>query len=91
MVIPKNIFVRVGTNGAKSKYLDHLTGAMYDLVSSVKMSYPSSDVIIRDELRRKDISWCRIGKINELFEWVAQTLGTHLIDDNAWLRERDWT
>jgi len=36
-------------------------------------------------LRKEDVSWRRIGAVNNRLEWVAKTLGVTFIDRNSWV------
>jgi len=45
-------------------------------------------VISSGVLRRKDISWRRIGAANYRLRWVANTLGVTFVDPNSWVD--DW-
>jgi hypothetical protein len=41
-------------------------------------------------LRREDVSWRRIGAVNDRLEWVAKTLGVTFVDPNSWVDDWDF-
>jgi hypothetical protein len=56
-------------------------GDAYDLVNTTKTKFSASRVVLSGVLRRKDVSWRRIGAVNDRLEWVANTLGVTFRDD----------
>ena len=60
-------------------------GDMYDLINTAKSRFSSSKVILSGVLRR-DVSWRRIGAVNDRLGWVANTLGGRL-----WIPIAEWT
>jgi len=71
---PDAVVIHVGTNDIKrTKNLDHVMGDMYDLINTAKSKF-SSKVILSGVLRR-DVSWRRIGAVNDRLGWVENTLG----------------
>jgi hypothetical protein len=51
----------------------------------VKTKFPKSKIILSGVLNRRDVSWRRIGALNDKFDWVAKTLGATFIDPNNWI------
>ena len=41
-------------------------------------------------LRRRDVSWRRIGALNDRFDWVANALGLAFLDPNSWIEDGDF-
>jgi hypothetical protein len=50
-----------------------------------KSNFSSPKVILSGILRRKDVSWRRIGEAIDRLEWVANTLGVAFLDHNSWV------
>jgi hypothetical protein len=40
-------------------------------------------------LRRRDVPWRRIRRVNDRLAWVANAEGLTLVDPNSWMREGD--
>jgi hypothetical protein len=71
---PESVVIHVGTNDLRrTGNLDYVMGGVYDLVSTAKTKFSSSRVVLSGVLRRKDVSWRRIGAVNDRLEWVANT------------------
>jgi len=86
---PEAVVIHVGTNDIKrTTNLDYAMGDIYDLINTAKSKFSSSRVILSDVLRRKDVSWWRIGAANDRLGWVANTLGVTFLDPNSWVD--DW-
>jgi len=47
-------------------------------------------VILSRVLRRRDVSWRRIGAANDRLQWVARSLGVSFVDPNSWVEDRDF-
>jgi hypothetical protein len=45
-------------------------------------------VILSGILRKRDISWRRIGALNDRKEWVASSLGVSFVDPKSWVDDR---
>ena len=57
--------IHVGTNDMKSsRNLDYVMGDIYDLTNTMKTKFSTSRVILSGIMRRRDISWRRIGALN---------------------------
>lgn len=37
-----------------------------------------------------DVSWRRIGALNDRYDWVARTLGVTFVDPNSWIEDWDF-
>lgn len=86
---PDAVVIHVGTNDLdRTKNLDHVMGDIYDLINTAKTKFSSSRVILSGVLRRRDVSWRRIGAANDRLGWVANTLGVTFVDPNSWVD--DW-
>ena len=86
---PDAVVIHVGTNNIKrTKNLDYVMGDIYDLINTAKSKFLSSRVILSGVLRRRDVSWRRIGAANDRLWWVANTLGVTFVDPNSWVD--DW-
>lgn len=86
---PEAVVIHVGTNDLKrTRNLDYVMGDIYDLINTAKAKFSSSRVILSGVLRRRDVSWRRIGAVNDRLEWVANTLGVTFVDPNSWVD--DW-
>jgi hypothetical protein len=89
VVNPEVVVIHVGTNDLKrTRNLDYVMGDIYDLINTAKSKFSSSRVILSGVLRRRDVSWRRIGAVNDRLEWVANTLGVAFVDPNSWVD--DW-
>ena len=47
-------------------------------------------MILSRVLRRRDVSWRRIGAANDRLEWVARSLGVTFVDPNSWVEDQDF-
>ena len=84
------VVIHVGTNDIRTGNLDYVMGDVYDLVDTVETKFPTSRVGLSGVLRRRDVSWRRIGTVNSRYEWAAKTLGATFVDRNSWLDEWDF-
>ena len=88
---PDAVVIHVGTNDIKrSRNLDYVMGDIYDLINTTKSKFSSSRVILSGVLRRRDVSWRRIGAANDRLEWVARSLGVTFVDPNSWVEDWDF-
>ena len=63
---PDSVVIHVGTNNLRrTGNLDYVMGDVYDLVNTAKMKFSASRVVLSGVLRRKDVSWRRIGAVND--------------------------
>jgi len=58
---PEAVVIHVGTNDIKRTTM----GDIYDPINTAKSKFSSSRVILSGVLRRKDVSWRRIGAAND--------------------------
>ena len=73
------VVIHVGTNDIKrTRNLDYVMGDVYDLIITAKSMLAASRIVLSSVLRRRDVSWQRIGATNDRLEWVASTLGVTL-------------
>ena len=87
---PDTIVIRIGTNGLRiTLNIDYNMGDVYDFVNSEKTKFSTSRVL-SGVLRRRDVSWQRIGAVNSRYEWVAKTLGVIFVDQNDWVEDWDF-
>ncbi|PNF19592.1 hypothetical protein B7P43_G17139 [Cryptotermes secundus] len=88
---PETLIIHVGTNDLRStRNLDFLMGEVYALVTTAKSKCPNCRLVLSGVLRRRDVSWRRIGALNDRFEWIANALGITFVDPNIWIEERDF-
>jgi len=66
-------------------------GDAYDLVNSAKTKFSASRVVLSGVLLREDVSWRRIGAVNDRLERVAKTLEVNFVDPNSWVDEWDFS
>jgi hypothetical protein len=60
---------------------------IYDLVNTAKTKFSVSRVVFSGVLQREDVSWRRIGAVNDRLEWVGNTLVVTFVDPNSWVNE----
>jgi hypothetical protein len=73
---PETIIIQLGTNDIRrTRNLDFVKGKVYALVSTGKKNLPICTLVLSGALRRKVVSWRRIGALNDRYDWVASTLG----------------
>jgi hypothetical protein len=88
---PENVVVHVGTNDLKTtRNLDMIMGEAYDLVAMVKKKLPYSRLILSGVIRRRDMSWRRIGALNDRLEWIAEAFKITFVDPNSWIEDDDF-
>ena len=63
-------------------------GEVHALVNTAKAKLPQSRLVLSGVLRRRDVSWRRIGALNDRYEWIAKTSGVTFVDANSW--NEDW-
>ena len=72
---PEMVITHVGTNDLRTtRYLGFLMGEVYALVSTAKKKIPNCRLVLGGVLRRRYVSWRRIGALNDRFGWVANAL-----------------
>lgn len=87
---PDTVILHVGTNDLRRKNLDFVMGDMCDLVMKAQEKFPKTKIYISGILRRRGIPWRRVGVVNRMFEWVAQTRNVFFVDPNSWLQDGDF-
>lgn len=88
---PETAIIHVGTNDLrKTRDLDVVMGDVYELVTTAKKKFPNCRLVLSGVLRRRDVSWRRIGALNNRLDWVANALGLTFVDPNSWLEDWDF-
>jgi hypothetical protein len=87
---PKTVNFHVGTNDPRTRSLGFIMGVVYALVAMANSRFPNCRLVLSGVLRRRNISWRRIGALNEI-NWVANTLGVTFVDPNSWIDDGDFT
>jgi len=91
LVSPYTVSIHVGTNDLKTtRNLDFVMGEVYALVSTAKKKLPNCRLVLSAVLRRRDVSWRRIGVLNDRFDWVANALGLTFVDPNSWIGDAEF-
>jgi len=65
-------------------------GDVYDLVNTAKTKFQKSRVVLSGVMRRRDLSWRRIGAVNRRYEWTTNMLGVNFLDPNSWVDDWDF-
>ena len=80
----------MGTNDLRTtRNLDFVMREVYALVPTAKKKLPNCRLVLSGVLRRRDVSWRRIGALNDRLDWVANALGLTSFDPNSWIEEVD--
>ena len=88
----ETLIIHVGTNDLRStRNLDHIMGEAYELVTNVKKKLPNCKLLLSGVLRRRDVSWKRIGALNDRLDWVANAVGLMFVDPNSWIEDDDFS
>ena len=88
---PDTVIVHIGTNDLKTtRNLDLVMGEAYELVATVKKKRPYSRLILSGVIRCRDMSWRRIGALNDTLEWIAETFKITFVDPNSWIEDEDF-
>jgi len=62
---PDTVIIHVGTNDLKrSINLDYVMSEVYLLANAEKVKFPQSKIVLSGMLRRTDVTWRRIGTLN---------------------------
>ncbi|KDR12548.1 hypothetical protein L798_13708 [Zootermopsis nevadensis] len=89
---PDTVIIHVGTNDLRrTANLDYVMGDVYALVQKARTKFPISKLVLSGVLRRRDVSWRRIGALNDRYDWVARTTGVTFVDPNSWIDDRDFS
>jgi len=91
LVSRDTVIIHVGANDLKTtRNLDFVMGEVYTSVSTAKKKLPNCRLVLSGVLRRRDVSWRRIGALNDRFYWVANVLGLTFVDPNSWIEDGDF-
>jgi lysophospholipase L1-like esterase len=89
---PDSVVIHVGTNDLRrTRNLDYVMGDVYGLVNTANTKFSTSRVVFSGVLRRVDVSWRRVGAVDDRLEWVANTLGVTFVDPNSWMDDWDFS
>ena len=81
---PETVLIHVGTNDLRTtRNLDFVMAEVYALVATTKRKLPKRRLVLSGVLRRRGVSWRRIGTHNARFDWVANALGLTFVDPNS--------
>jgi hypothetical protein len=59
-------------------------------VATAKSKCLNCRFVLSGVLRRRDVSWRRIGPFNDRFDWIPNALGITFENPNSWIEERDF-
>jgi hypothetical protein len=65
-------------------------GEVYSLVNTAKVKFPQSKIVLSGVLRRTDVTWQRIGALNDRYDWIGKTMGITFVDPKSWLGDWDF-
>jgi hypothetical protein len=76
---------RIWSNGEEYTLGEKYThwGEVYTLVAAAKKRLPKCKLVLSGVLRRRDVSWRRIGGLNDRLAWVANAVGLTFVDPNS--------
>jgi hypothetical protein len=87
----ETVIIHVGTNDLRAtRNLDYIMGGAYALVATVKKKLPNCKIVLSGVLRRRDVPWRRIGRLNDRIAWVANAEGLTFVDPNNWIEDGDF-
>jgi hypothetical protein len=49
-------------------------GEVYSLANKAEVKFPQSIILLSGVMRRTDVSWKRIGALNDRYDWIAKTM-----------------
>jgi hypothetical protein len=85
------VVIHAGTNDLKQSInLDYVMGEVYWLVNTAKSKFPQSKIALNGVLRQTDVTWRRIGALNDRYDWIAKTLGVTFVNPNSWMEDWDF-
>jgi hypothetical protein len=88
---PETVIIHVGTNDLRTtRNLDFVMGEVYALVATVKNKCPNCILVLSGVLRRREVSWRRIGALIDRFDWIANAIGITFVDPNSWIQDGDF-
>jgi hypothetical protein len=66
---PDTVVIHVGTNDLRrAGNLDYVMSDVYALVNKGKTKFPQASLVLSGVIRRKDVSWRRIGALNDRYD-----------------------
>jgi hypothetical protein len=65
-------------------------GDVYTLMNKAKAKLAQSKLVLTGVLRRRDVSWRRIGALNSRCDWIAKTLGVTFVELKSWVKNCDF-
>jgi len=72
---PETVIIHVGTNDSRTtRNLDFVMGEIYALVAMAERKLPNGKLVLSGVLLHRDMSWQRIGALNDRFDWLANAL-----------------
>ena len=87
----ETVILHVGTNDlSEMRNLDYIMGGAYALVATAKKKLPKCKLVLSGVLRRRDVPWRRIGRLNDRLAWVANAEGLTFVDPNSWIEDGDF-
>jgi hypothetical protein len=57
------------------------------MVTTAKVKHPNCQLVLSGVLRRSDVTWRRIGALNDRFDRIARALGITFVYLNSWIDE----
>jgi hypothetical protein len=64
---------------------------VYALMTTAKVKSSNYRLVLIGALRRRDVSWRRIGSLNDRYEWIAGALVITFVDPNSWIEDGDFS
>ena len=91
LVSLETLNIHVGTIDLRTtRNIDFVIGEVYALWSRAKKKLPNCRPVLSAVLRRRDVSWRRIGALNDKFDWVANAFELTFVDPNRWVEDADF-
>jgi hypothetical protein len=59
-------------------------------VKKAKTKFPQASLVLSGVIRRQDVSWRRIGALNDRYDCVARALGVIFVDPYSWIEDWDF-
>jgi hypothetical protein len=88
---PETVIIHVCTNDLRTtRILEFVMGERHALVDTAKRKLSNCRLIFSGFLRRRDVSWRRIGGLNDRYDWVTNALGLTSAVPNSWIEEGDF-
>jgi hypothetical protein len=88
---PEKSIIHVSINDLRTtRNLDLVMGEEYAWLATEKSKLTNCGLVLSGVLQRRDVSWRRIGTLNDRFDWVANALGLTFFDPNSWTVDGDF-